>query len=394
MADGAFAGRLAQESEKWVADGLISADQAAAIRARYDEPEDARSRVTNALALVGSIAVGVGVIAFFAANWDAIPKPLRLGVLVAGVVLSYAAAYHLRERTGRLPRVGEALYLLGVLLFGASLFLVGQMYNVEAHDPLALLIWSLGAAAAAVVVRTVPLTVATFAIFTAWIAWEAGAAVDSDEEVGALLALAVPYGAALYGLGTALGERSRAQWLEETGFAEVARRLGLLLGAFGLFALTFVHVDEDLPGAARDVGAPLQALAIALGLAALATAAGVATTERPSAAAEAGGIALATVAALALAFAGGDGGAWAVVFNILVVGLAIGSIAAGYVNDEAWLVNMGVLFVAVELVVRYFDLFWDAVGRSLGILGAGLVILAVAYGLERQRKRVLARMDA
>jgi hypothetical protein len=267
------------------------------------------------------------------------------------------------------------------------------MYNVEAHDPLALLIWAGGAAAVAATVRTRPLTWAAFAIFTAWVAWEAGTTLDSDEEAGALAALAVPYGAALYGLGTVVRERVTAAWLEETGLEDVARRLGFLIGAFGLVVLTFVHASDDLPGAARDVGAGLQALAALLAVAALAAAAGVATTARPSATAEAGAIALATAAALALAFTGGDGGPWAVVFNLLVVGLAVGAIAAGYVNDETWLVNAGVLVVAVELVLRYFDLFWDAVGRSLGILGAGLVILAVAYGLERQRKRVLARMD-
>jgi uncharacterized membrane protein len=394
MAERSFADRLARETETWVAEGVVTAEQAAAIRARYGEAEDARSRTANALAIVGAVAVGVGVIAFFAANWDGIPKVLRLALLVVAVVGCYWAAFELRDRSDRLPRVGAALYMLGVLLFGASLFLVGQMYNVEAHDPLALLIWAAGAAAVAAVVQTPPLTVVAFVIFTAWIAWEAGTTVDSDEEVGALLALAVPYGAALYGLGTVVRERVAAQWVDETGFAEVARRLGFLLGAFGLFALTFVHAAEVLPGAARDVGTALQALAIALGLAAFAAAAGVATTRRPSAAAEAGGIALVTAAALALAFTGGDGGVWAVVFNVLVVGLAVGAIAAGYVNDEAWLVNVGVLVVAVELVLRYFDLFWDAVGRSLGILGAGLVILAVAYGLERQRRRMLARMDA
>jgi uncharacterized membrane protein len=173
MADRSFAGQLARESEAWVAEGLVTAEQAAAIRARYAEPEDARSRAASALAVVGAVAVGIGVIAFFAANWDVIPKAARLALLVVALCATYAAAYHLRERTGRLPRVGAALYLLGVILFGASLFLVGQMYNVEAHDPLALLVWALGAAAVAAVVRTPPLTWAAFLVFTAWAAWEA-----------------------------------------------------------------------------------------------------------------------------------------------------------------------------------------------------------------------------
>ena len=90
--------------------------------------------------MIGAVAVGFGVIGFIAANWEewapavnSSPRSRSPG--------SYAAGY-LRDRTQSRPRIGEALYLLGVLLFGASLFLVSQMYNVEAHDPLALLLWA------------------------------------------------------------------------------------------------------------------------------------------------------------------------------------------------------------------------------------------------------------
>ena len=74
--------------------------------------------------------------------------------------------------------------------------------------------------------------------------------------------------------------------------------------------------------------------------------------------------------------------------------LALGVIYAGYLSDEAWLVNLGVVFVAIDLVARYFDVFWSALPRSLGLIGAGLLVLGIAYVLERQRKRLLERMAA
>jgi len=65
---------------------------------------------------------------------------------------------------------------------------------------------------------------------------------------------------------------------------------------------------------------------------------------------------------------------------------------AGYLSDEAWLVNLGVALVAIDLVARYFDVFWSALPRSVGMIGAGLLVLGIAYVLERQRKRLLGRM--
>ena len=120
MADRSFAEQLTRESEAWVAQGIVSAEQAAEIRGRYaDAGEARRSSATTALAVIGAVAVGFGVIGFIAANWDGMSHGVRLALLTAAVAGSYAAAYHLRERTGNRPRVGEALYLLGVLLFGA-----------------------------------------------------------------------------------------------------------------------------------------------------------------------------------------------------------------------------------------------------------------------------------
>jgi Predicted membrane protein (DUF2157) len=53
-----------------------------------------------------------------------------------GSAVFYTAGFWLLE-IRRAPRnVGHGFVFVGAVLFGASLFLVGQMYNVEAHDAL------------------------------------------------------------------------------------------------------------------------------------------------------------------------------------------------------------------------------------------------------------------
>jgi len=395
LADRSFSGQLSRESEAWVAEGLVTAEQAAAIRRRYaDAGEERRGSATTALAVIGAVAVGFGVIGFVAANWEGMSHAVRLVLLTAAVAGSYAAAYHLRERTGSRPRIGEALYLLGVLLFGASLFLVGQMYNVQAHDPLALLLWAGGATATALVVRSRAIAATAVLIFTSWVGFEFGLALDdADSDAwGAFPVVAVFYGGALYGLSTTAQERIRAPWFASSGFPESGRGVGLPVAAGGLFVFTFSDAADELVSAGDQVDGSVRTALVVLGALAVAGAVALALSRRPSGRYEAGmlGAALATI--LVAVLAGGDGDAYALIFNLLFAAVALGVIYAGYLSDEPWLVNLGVVLVAVDLVARYFDVFWSALPRSVGMIGAGLLVLGIAYVLERQRKRLLQRM--
>jgi uncharacterized membrane protein len=395
LADRSFAGQLSRESEAWVADGIVTAEQAAAIRSRYgDVREERRGSATTALAVIGAIAVGFGVIGFVAANWEEMSHGVRLALLTAVVAGSYAAGFHLRDRTGSRPRVGEALYLLGVLLFGASLFLVGQMYHVEAHDPFALLLWAGGAIATAVVVRSRAIAATAVLIFTAWVGFEFGLALDDagSNTWAAFPVVAVFYGGALYGLATAAQERIREHWFASSGFPESGRGVGLPVAAAGLFVFTFADAADELGRAGDELSGFLLTGLLLLAALALAGAAALALSRRPSGRYEAGMLVIVIGAMLIATLLGGNGDAWAVLFNILFAAVALGIIYAGFLSDEAWLVNLGVVFVAVDLVARYFDVFWSALPRSVGMIGAGLLVLGIAYVLERQRKRLLARM--
>ena len=399
IAERSFRDVLGGEAEKWVAEGLITGDQAAALRARYEgsgaAQAESRSRAASVLAVIGVIAVGFGVIGFIAANWDGISHGLRLALLTVAVSGAYAGAYHFRERTRSHPHIGEVLYLLGVLLFGAALFLVGQMYNVEAHDPLALLIWAAAAASVAVVVRSRPVTWAALLIFSGWIGFEAGTAIDdADDNFATLAVISVLYGGALYGLDTAGVTRIRAPWFAETGFAPAARRLGLLLAVSGLFVFTFAGATDELGGSARELSGAVEAGLVLLAALAVAGVAALALSARPSARYEAGTLTVAVAASLVAAYAGGNGGIYAVLFNLLLAAVALGIIYVGYLSEETWLVNFGVVLVAADLIARYFDVFWSALPRSLGMIGAGVLILGIAFVLERQRKQLLTRMDA
>ena len=79
-----FLDRLTEEVRQWRDDGTITDEQARAILDRYPSGRSgvpgrlAQGRLVQALAIVGAVLVGLGVILFFAANWDGIPRGGKL----------------------------------------------------------------------------------------------------------------------------------------------------------------------------------------------------------------------------------------------------------------------------------------------------------------------------
>jgi uncharacterized membrane protein len=363
-----FEQRVATEAQAWAEEGLVSREQAAAIAARYADTERVRrrDRFVQTLAFVGAIGIGLGVILFFAANWDGIPRFARLAVLVVGIVTLYAGGDRL---THERPRIGHALLLLGCLLFGASLFLVGQMFNVSPHASLAFLLWTAAAAAGAVILRSEPFAGLAAITLGGWIVYQL---VDADAGEAIVAALPV-YGVALYAGGTRFG-------------VEVLRRLGATTVFALLFPLTFGEVSDEI--ADYSAGGAAVTTVVALAAAAVALAAALAfMRDRPTARWEAG--ACVAVVAIFLGATAVDIGP--LVPNVVLVALALGAVAAGYTAAEPWLVGLGIAVVAVEAAIRFFDFFSRIMPRSIAFLIGGAFVLALAWALERNRDRLVRR---
>jgi hypothetical protein len=116
---------LEEKLERWVADDLISAEQAAAIRAKESAGEAAprrRGRISlaaEALGYLGAILFVAAVLVAYGDIWDEIDDPVRLLVLGGTAALLAAAGAKLRgHEEPALDRVGGALWLLAVPIAG------------------------------------------------------------------------------------------------------------------------------------------------------------------------------------------------------------------------------------------------------------------------------------
>ena len=135
---------LAEESKLWVAEGLIQRTQAEAICKKYDVDYDAAERKSFgylALLALGYLFIGIAVILLISANWESIPRAIRMASLI--IITSSVHFFGLRS-FAQFPQKGTALFFLGSLLYGASIILIAQMYHLGEHMPDGVFWWAVG----------------------------------------------------------------------------------------------------------------------------------------------------------------------------------------------------------------------------------------------------------
>lgn len=147
---------LSKELDRWSANGLVTPDQAARIRALYPPPEAGAPWGMIAFSGIGAVVLGLGVILLLAYNWDAIPSLLRLVLVLLATGAAHTAGLVLRERNDWRATLGEVMSLLGTMFFGAGIWLVAQIYHIEEHYPNGYLYWGIGALLMAWALRSTP----------------------------------------------------------------------------------------------------------------------------------------------------------------------------------------------------------------------------------------------
>ncbi|GAB4186663.1 MAG: DUF2157 domain-containing protein [Coleofasciculaceae cyanobacterium] len=153
-----FRHQLRQEAEQWRTEGLIDDALYEQLSQRYHFSEmeaAARNRFVVILLSLGSILLGLGVITFVAANWQALSRGVKVALLLSGFVGINAAGFYLWRRStqGWQGRLGQILLLLGALVLGANMALMSQMFHQSGLLYQLYLVWGLGVLAMAYSLR-------------------------------------------------------------------------------------------------------------------------------------------------------------------------------------------------------------------------------------------------
>jgi uncharacterized membrane protein len=426
---------LKQEVASWQAEGMVDAALAQRILARYPDVAE-RSWGRIIFSAIGAVLVGLGVILFFAYNWQDIPKAAKLALVFGALAAAHGGAMRAARSTQPNRALVEGLQALGTMLFGAGIWLIAQIYHIDEHYPNAFLVWSLGALALAwampslvqallalfvisfwagielfqfraamhgapllVLLGVLPLAVwrrsPALLFFALAVLFIVTAFAVGGLDIKALLPLLFMMGAAAVLAGTAAAPTSFA-------FAEgPLRTIGLLVVLGCGYALSFPDVTREL----GRVNFAKSELPIYFGLAGLALVGALAvaawtiarhgweqidTYRRWQLALL--GVGLVLVLVHTFLHARMDRWAIALPFNAVVLGFAALLILEGSAHLRPRLVGAGCVVFALVTVSRYADLFSSLLARSavFVVLGAGLFWVGSFYARQRRRAQEVA----
>lgn len=120
------------------------------------EKEDTSKKTIKIIVTIGAVLVGAGIFSFIAANWLEMTKLIKIGIILISMIVSYGAGWYLKEKL-ELQKTGDALILLGSIIYGAGIFLVAQMFNIRANWPDGFILWMIGTIVMAFAVESYPL---------------------------------------------------------------------------------------------------------------------------------------------------------------------------------------------------------------------------------------------
>ncbi|MBB6050139.1 DUF2157 domain-containing protein [Armatimonas rosea] len=383
MKESEFVRRLQLEVEHWHDEGLVDAALAERLLARYDGQDGpARSRLAVALSFLGALLIGIGMIVFVASNWAVIPGAAKLGGLLVAMVLAYGGGFRLRYVGESYHGTGNALLFLGVLLYGANVFLVAQAMHINAEAPSLLVLWAVGVLPLGWLLESRAMLGLGLILLTVALGGEAAFWYDSP---GGFCAVSLLWGTLLVALGRL-----------------VPRLAGLAgLGAFVVLATLTLLADFGLsfyssPSAEWAYLAPGGKLRLVLlGAVTLATTLALLFRRGQEPLERGEGLVLLALAVLAGGLLVGGGIDEALLrtgFNILLLLVILGVLWVGYERREPGWVQLALAFFALEVLSRYVELLWERLPMEIFFLSAGVVLLGGGLALERMRRTLLKKL--
>jgi uncharacterized membrane protein len=375
---------------RWQTAGVLDAETSDRIRAWESEqkrPSGLRWQVIVVL-ILGAILLACGVALFVSAHWDEIGPGARFAV-----VLGMVSVFHLGGgwARSRFHGLSTALHAVGTVSTGAAIALVGQIFNIQEHWPAAVLMWALAALAGWILLHDEAQQTLTLLLFPAWILSEFTFAADGHIGGNVYAGRFLIVWAVLY-LTFFLG--SRRKILQGILFAVAAIASIVSIEVLLVGWRSWSGNQTYLPLGLRAWGwVDIAVLPLLF----------AAFKFRKSVIP----VAVAIVFSIALPWCikiqtqHFDNGAFHNTYTFSVPNLAAYALVGAFAVFIIWwgvrrasraLVNLGIVGFALAVGWFYFSNIFDKVGRSLGLIGLGILFLAGGWVLEKTRRNLVAGM--
>ena len=431
--------KLFKEISTWVEEGIIEPNQADKIKDRYSRQLE-YNRLVSSIFILGSILIGAGIILFIASNWQHLGKLVKIGLVFSFVLGFNLLGYHFRFEKSNHPKLGEPLLFLGAISFGAGIWLIAQIFQIQYNYANGFLFWIIGILPVIFLLRSKSVLVLTSLLLPVWLSvfiannlsnpvypfflllaiiiylvyrerqkaslfisiigvsiWlthylylQQPAITDYFSINMQLLYgnLFIAYGFILYFLGM-LHRRGKFG-----GFSIIYKALAMLFIFINNYSLTFAHHYAELfhPGKAQEVVyLPLAFLIIY----ALYLLSGIIISKHlfksrnSEEKKEAGIIFPFLILQIILMHFGPLGENFvSISYNILFFAEIIAFLYLGYLLRQESIFRLSLGAFALNTLTRYFDTFWKIFPRSIFFIIGGLILIFGGMYMEKKRKSV------
>jgi len=374
--------------------GLITDEQRQRIVAHFNLKEDG-NRFLAIISFVGAVLVAAGIVLLIASNWDAIPRGVKLVVGLGLMLGAHGVGWWLREVRQDCRKTGEALHLAGSLLFLGNIALVGQIYHLASRPPNAILLWWVGIAALPWLLRSGVQHLLALLAFGIWFGLEVNEAdslihLRDESQVLAYALLGLVY----MGFGYVLRRGAFAS------FAKVTERLGVL----ALLAFSFPLTWRGFLGGQHHSEAALAAwiMPVLAILAVVLLALGVRNFELDRQWRWTWGLALVAAAGLLVAaFYAPSGRTWGwhreftpvnAVAALALFVFCLLQVQVGLQERSGFLVNLGVAFIALDIIAAYLGLFGTMAFTGMMFVVSGVFLIVFGVYLEKKRRKLMKQI--
>ena len=380
--------------------GLITDEQRQKIIAHFNLKEDGGGKFLAIVSIIGAVLIAAGITLLIAAHWNEIPRGVKIAAGLFLMLGFHAGGWWLREVQGKYPKTGEALHWIGSCLFLANIALVGQIYNLVSRLPNAFLLWWIGIAALPWLLRSKAQQVLLLIAFGIWFGLEVnerGGLVycESDRQVLLYALLGLVYLGAGYCLRRTLFSE----------FAGVTEKLGLLAFLIFTYPLTWKEFFGRENAELRMWFFPTLGLFTLLPLAV-----GIRNLHALTRQWRWTWFAalLGMMAFMATVWFGcwqwdhtGEsrhyfrGESWNYLVGILALFVfCLLQIQVGIQERSPFLVNLGVVFIALDILAAYGDLFGSMARTGVMFLISGVFLIVFGVYLEKKRRTLMKQIRA
>ncbi|GEM_PF-910581 len=169
MKPNAYRQKVEKDLSDWIERGWVPASSREPILASL--PKAAGGDGRGWIAMAATILAGLAVITFIGDNWAAIPRGLKL-IMLLSLFGGTAVASGLLQETRK--KTSNALALLSALIFSGSIALIGQAYNLPGEPDGAVFLSALGAALIGLAGRSAASSFAALVFGGIWIGMQLG----------------------------------------------------------------------------------------------------------------------------------------------------------------------------------------------------------------------------